>query len=77
MVFETIRSLLAQCISCDEARIHRDTVILEDLECAPEDLAEVLMGIEEELGVPLSEDAVRRISTVDDLVRLVEEKMED
>ena len=75
MVFETIRELLAQCLSCGEARIRKNTVILQDLECTPEDLAEVLMGVEEELGVTVPEDFLAGGATVADLVRFIEDQM--
>ena len=75
MVFETIRSMLAECLGYDEDRIRKNTVILEDLECTVEDLGEVLMGVEEEYGVTVPEDFLTSISTVADLVRFVEDPM--
>ena len=75
MVFETIRAMLAQCLGYDESSIQEDTVILEDLECTVEDLAEVLMGVEEEYGVAVPEEFWTRLSTVADLVRFVEDQM--
>lgn len=75
MVFETIREMLAQCLSCEEGRIRKDTVILQDLECEPSDLAEVLMGIEAELGVSVPEDFVTGSTTVAELARFVEDQM--
>lgn len=75
MVFETIREMLAECLGCDESRIQENTIILEDLEATPEDLGEVLMGMEEEFGVSVPEEALTRISTVADLVRFVEDQM--
>ncbi|MCI8525667.1 MAG: hypothetical protein HFF17_07025 [Oscillospiraceae bacterium] len=75
MVYETICEMLSQCLSCDEARIRKGTVILQDLECGPADLAEVLMGIEEELGVSVPEDFVTGSTTVAELARFVEDQL--
>ena len=75
MLYETIRSLLVQCLNCDEDRVRKDTVILEDLECSPVDLTEVLMGLEEEFGVSLCETPLPQSVTVADLVRLVEDQL--
>ena len=72
MVFETIRDMLVQCLGCGEDRIHKDTVLLEDLECTPEDLTDVFMGLEEEFGVSVPEQFLAEETTVADLVRLVE-----
>lgn len=75
MVFDTIRTMLADCLGCGESRIQEDTIILEDLECTVDDLGEVLMGVEEEYGVTVPEEFLTRISTVADLVRFVEEQI--
>lgn len=75
MVFETVRAMLAECLGCGEDRIHEDTVILEDLEATQEDLEEVLMGVEEEYGVPCPEEAARGIATVADLVKYIEDRI--
>ena len=47
LVFETIRDLLAEQLGCDEERISPSTVILEDLEAEPEDLAELMLSLEQ------------------------------
>lgn len=75
MVFETVRAMLAECLGCEENRIKERTIILEDLEATPEDLAEVLMGAEEEFGVSFPDDAAARLRTVGELVRYIEEQM--
>lgn len=75
MVFETIRSMLANCLGYDEDRIREKTVVLEDLECTWEDLDEVIMGVEEEYGVSVPENFLTDRSTVADLVRYVEDQM--
>jgi len=73
MVFETVRTMLAECLGCEESRIHEDTVILQDLEATDEDLEEVLMGVEEEYGVSCPESVMNRIVTVADLVKYIED----
>ena len=48
MVFETIRDLLVEQLGCEEERVRPSTVILEDLEAEPEDLAELMLSLEQE-----------------------------
>ena len=72
MVFETVQRYLAQCLGCGEARIREQTAILEDLEATEEDLAEVLMGLEEEFDLSFPEDAAESFRTVGQLVSWIE-----
>lgn len=72
MVFETIQKLLVQCLGCSENRIQEHIAILEDLEATEEDLAEVLMGLEEEFDVQFPENATQTLRTVGDLVSWIE-----
>ena len=75
LVFETIRDLLAEQLGCDEERISPSTVILEDLEAEPEDLAELMLSLEQEFGVEWTEEDLNRLETVADLTAFVEEQI--
>lgn len=75
MVFETIRSLLAEQLGCDEERITMQTVILEDLEAEREDLEELMLSLEQELAVSWSEDDLKTLTTVADVVAFAENQI--
>lgn len=75
MVFETIRSLLASQLGCDEGRITMQTVILEDLEAEPEDLEELMLSLEQELAVSWSDRDLKTLTTVGDLVAFLENQI--
>ena len=75
MVFETVQSLLVQCLGCPENRVVVKTAILEDLEATEEDYQEVLMGLEEEFEVSFPEDAAQTLVTVGDLVSWIENQV--
>lgn len=75
MVFETIRALLAQQLAYDEERITMSTVILEDLEAEPSDLAELMLTLEQEFSIEWTDDDVRQIETVGDLTAFVENQI--
>ena len=64
MVFETIRDLLAEQLGCDEERISPSTVILEDLEAEPEDLAELMLSLEQEFALELTDDVLKVLRAV-------------
>ncbi len=75
MVFETIRALLAQQLAYDEERITLSTVILEDLEAEPSDLAELMLTLEQEFSIEWSDEDLKDIETVGDLTAFVENQI--
>ena len=75
MVFETIRSLLAELLGCDEERITMQTVILEDLEAERSDLEELMLSLEQEFAIDWSENDLNTLSTVADVVMFVENQV--
>lgn len=75
MVYETIRSLLAEQLGYEEARITMQTVILEDLEAEREDLEELMLSLEQELAITWSEDDLKDLTTVGDLVAFIENQI--
>lgn len=75
MVFETIRSLLAELLGCDEERITMQTVILEDLEAERSDLEELMLSLEQEFAIDWSENDLNALSTAADVVMFVENQV--
>ena len=75
LVFETIRTFLSQQLGYDEDRISMQTVILEDLEAEPEDLAELMLSLEQEFDISWSDNDLRTIRTVGDLTAFVENQL--
>lgn len=72
MVFETIRDLLVEQLGCEEERVRPSTVILEDLEAEPEDLAELMLSLEQEFDIAWTDDDLKTTRTVGDLTAFVE-----
>lgn len=75
MVFETIRALLVEQLGCEEERIQPATVIMEDLEAEPEDLAELMLSLEQEFDLTWTDDDLRDLRTVGDLTSFVENQL--
>ena len=75
MVYETIRSLLAEQLGYEEERITMQTVILEDLEAEREDLEELMLSLEQELAITWSEDDLKDLTTIGDLVAFIENQI--
>ena len=73
MAFEKIRELICEQFAVDPASITEDTNFLQDLSADSLDFVELIMNIEDIFSLPeVSEDEIRSIQTVGDLVRYVE-----
>lgn len=72
MVFEKIRTMLAEKLECDAEAIKMGTDF-GTLGIDSLDVMELLMNLEEELGVEI-EMGENKINTVGDLVQLIEAK---
>ena len=73
MIFETIRDLVAKQFVVEPDTLSRDTSFTDDLNADSLDVVELSMTIEEmfDLG-EISEDDLKGISTIGDLVDYVE-----
>ena len=74
MVFEKIAAIIADQTGGDVAEITRETTF-EELGVDSLDTVEMIMKLEEDLGIELEMETESRFETVGDLVRFVEEKL--
>lgn len=73
MTFDKIKEIIVDKLDVDESKITMDTDILKDLEADSLDAVEVILGVEEEFGIEIPDDAADRFSTVSDIVKYVDE----
>lgn len=73
MTFDKIKAIIVDKLDVDESKITMDTDILKDLEADSLDAVEVILGVEEEFGIEIPDDAADRFSTVSDIVKYVDE----
>jgi len=72
MVFEKVAETIAEHISCELDSITMDTTF-ESLGIDSLDTVEMVMQLEEELGIQIELD--QKLSTVGELVKFIETKM--
>ncbi len=75
MVFETIRTLLAEQLGYDESEISLRASLADDLQAQEADLQEVLILLEQEYEIEWTEDDLRKIETVGELTAFVENQI--
>ena len=78
MIFEQLKGLLAEQFGVDTDTITMDTTFEEDLGADSLDLVDMSMALEEVFGVEeLTEEEIAEITTVGDLVRFLQGKVDN
>jgi acyl carrier protein len=70
-VFELVRAHLAEELEVDPAKIVEETHFKQDLDADSLDLYELVMELEDQYGISVSEQQAARIETVGDAVSFV------
>lgn len=73
MVFEKLRTILAEQFGTDEKEITLDTDLADDLGADSLDMADLLMAIEDEFEVEVPDEVVAHVKTVSDIVAYIED----
>ncbi len=71
-MFEKVRAIIANELNIDESKITLDSTLSEDLGADSLDAVELIMALEDEFGVQVSDEDAQGIQTVGDIVKLVE-----
>ena len=71
---ETIIDLLAKQVRIDPSTIDADTNIVEDLGADSLEIVDMLMAIEENFGITVSDEEALTLKTVKDVADFIEEK---
>lgn len=72
MVFEKLRELLASQLEVSEGQITMDTNIMDDLGADSLDVVELIMALEDEFDLVITDEAVRELYTVREVTEFIE-----
>ena len=77
MIFEKLAALIAEQFNVDADSITMETSFTDDLNADSVDILDLSMALEEEFGIEeLGEEEASSISTVSDLVRFLQNKID-
>ncbi len=72
MVFEKVRDILAEQLDLDPDSIHMDSRLLDDLGADSLDVVDLVMAIEDEFSIEVSDEALENMTTIADAVNYIE-----
>ena len=72
MVFEKVREIISKELNLDPSKVTLEASLESDLGADSLDAVEVIMALEDEFGIEISDDAAQTIKTVGDIVRHIE-----
>lgn len=72
MVFEKIKTILAEQLDVDEDNITAESLIVEDLGADSLDAIDIVMSVEDEFGLEVPDEIIEKMESVNDIITFVE-----
>jgi acyl carrier protein len=72
-VFDRLQAIVAEQLGVETEKITPDAEFIQDLNADSLDMVELVMSLEEEFGVEISDEEVEKIIKVSDAVEYIEE----
>lgn len=77
MVFDKIKDVIVEQLDVEEDAVTMEASITEDLGADSLDVVDLVMSIEESFDVEIPDEEVENIKTVGDIVKYIENKVEE
>lgn len=75
-VFERVRKIAAEQLGADESEITMESSFIEDLNADSLDIVELIMSLEEEFGMEISDEEAEGLLTVGAAVEHIQDHLE-
>lgn len=72
MVFDTVKTMIANQLKADESKITMETRLLEDLKADSANILVMIMDLEDQFGIMVEDDQIMKMKTVGDVVNYIE-----
>lgn len=77
MVFDKIKDIIVEQLEVEEDAVTMEASITDDLGADSLDVVDLVMSIEESFDVEIPDEEVENIKTVGDIVKYIENKVEE
>ena len=71
--FDRLKKIIVEQLGVDDDEVNLEASFVEDLNADSLDLVELIMSLEEEFGMEISDEDAERIQKVSDAVEFIEE----
>lgn len=72
-IFEKLQGIIAEQLEIDADEIEYASKIIDDLGADSLDIVDIVMTIEDEFGLEVPNEAIENMSTVEDVVKYIED----
>ncbi|AID44578.1 acyl carrier protein [Candidatus Arthromitus sp. SFB-mouse-Japan] len=76
-MFEKVREIISEKLNVDPDEIKLESSIVDDLGADSIDLIELIMNLEEEYGISISDEEAVKLKTVGDVVDFINSQVEN
>lgn len=76
-MFEKVREIIAEKLNVDQEEVKLESSIVDDLGADSIDLIELIMNLEEEYGISISDEEAVKLKTVGDVVDFINSQVEN
>ncbi len=70
--FDKIKSIIVEQLGVDESEVTPEAHFIDDLGADSLDTVELVMALEEEFGIEISDEDAEKIQTVGDVVKFID-----
>ena len=74
-VFEKVKAVIVEKLDVEEDKVTPEARFIEDLGADSLDIVELLMGLEDEFGLEISDEEAEKIRTVGDAVEFIQSRL--
>jgi acyl carrier protein len=74
-IFEKVKDLIVDQLGVDASKVTPEASFVEDLGADSIDIVELIMALEEEFGITISDEDAQKIRNVGDAVKYIEENL--
>lgn len=72
MIFDNVKKMIAEQLMLDESEVTLESDFIADLNADSLDLVQLLILLEKEYGVSFTDDEIKAVKTVGDVVDFIE-----
>lgn len=72
-LLEKVKSIIAEQLNVDESEVTPEAHFIDDLGADSLDTVELVMALEEEFGIEISDEDAEKIQTVGDVIKYIEQ----